>query len=72
MPAESREESCRAALTRVTGMDFEWSLNPYMGCEHRCTFCYVRAFERRARDWPSQLARHERLCDPNEPGPSPC
>jgi DNA repair photolyase len=29
-------------------MDFAWSLNPYMGCVHRCTFCYVRAFERRA------------------------
>jgi DNA repair photolyase len=29
-------------------MMFEWSLNPYMGCAHRCTFCYVRAFERRA------------------------
>jgi DNA repair photolyase len=29
-------------------MDFKWSLNPYMGCEHRCTFCYVRAFELRA------------------------
>jgi len=32
----------------VKGMHFEWSLNPYMGCVHRCTFCYVRAFERRA------------------------
>ena len=29
-------------------MPFNWSLNPYMGCEHRCAFCYVRAFERRA------------------------
>jgi DNA repair photolyase len=29
-------------------MDFAWSLNPYMGCVHRCTFCYVRAFELRA------------------------
>ncbi|MBI4011810.1 MAG: radical SAM protein [Candidatus Rokubacteria bacterium] len=48
MPAEYREEPCRTALNRVTGMEFEWSLNPYMGCEHRCTFCYVRAFERRA------------------------
>ena len=28
------------------------SLNPYSGCVHRCTFCYVRAFERRA-DRPS-------------------
>jgi len=33
-------------------MDFRWSLNPYMGCVHRCTFCYVRGFERRA-DRPS-------------------
>ena len=33
-------------------MHFEWSLNPYMGCVHRCTFCYVRAFEQRA-DRPS-------------------
>jgi len=33
-------------------MMFDWSLNPYMGCAHRCTFCYVRAFEKRA-DRPS-------------------
>jgi len=33
-------------------MAFRWSLNPYMGCVHRCTFCYVRAFELRA-DRPS-------------------
>ncbi len=31
---------------------FAWTLNPYMGCVHRCTFCYVRAYERRA-DRPS-------------------
>jgi len=47
-----REEPCKAALNRVKGMPFDWSLNPYMGCAHRCTFCYVRAFERRA-DRPS-------------------
>src|SRR5438309_3067383 len=52
MQAEYREEPCRSALNRVRGMPFEWSLNPYMGCVHRCTFCYVRAFERRA-DRPS-------------------
>ena len=45
---EYREEPCRGALNRVRGMMFEWSLNPYMGCAHRCTFCYVRAFEHRA------------------------
>jgi DNA repair photolyase len=46
--AEYREEPCKSALNRVSGMPFSWSLNPYMGCVHRCTFCYVRAFERRA------------------------
>jgi DNA repair photolyase len=45
---EYREEPCRSALNRVKGMPFSWSLNPYMGCAHRCTFCYVRAFELRA------------------------
>jgi DNA repair photolyase len=48
MRVEYREEPCRSALNRVRGMPFEWSLNPYMGCAHQCTFCYVRAFELRA------------------------
>jgi DNA repair photolyase len=52
MRAEYREEPCRNALNRVRGMPFAWSLNPYMGCVHRCTFCYVRSFEARA-DRPS-------------------
>jgi len=47
-----REEPCRTALNKVTGMSFRWSLNPYTGCAHRCTFCFVRAFELRA-DRPS-------------------
>ena len=48
MRVRYREEPCRTALNRVTGMGFRWSLNPYMGCAHRCAFCYVRGFERRA------------------------
>src|ERR671910_2006506 len=52
MQVEYREEPCRSALNRVRGMPFNWSLNPYMGCVHRCTFCYVRGFEKRA-DRPS-------------------
>ncbi len=48
MQTEYREEPCRSALNRVKGMGFHWSLNPYMGCAHRCTFCYVRAYELRA------------------------
>jgi DNA repair photolyase len=52
MRAEYREEPCKTALNRVRNMPFRWSLNPYMGCVHRCTFCFVRAFERLA-DRPS-------------------
>ena len=52
MRAAYREEPCRSALNRVAGMGFRWSLNLYMGCAHRCAFCYVRGFERRA-DRPS-------------------
>lgn len=48
MRATYREEPCRTALNRVRGMGFRWSLNPYTGCVHRCAFCYVRGFERRA------------------------
>ncbi len=52
---EYRIEPCKTALNRVKGMPFGWSLNPYMGCSHRCTFCYVRSFEQRA-DRPFGLA----------------
>jgi DNA repair photolyase len=45
---EYREEPCKGALNKVKGMAFGWSLNPYMGCAHRCTYCYVRAYEKRA------------------------
>ncbi len=58
-----REEPCKSALNRVKGMRFfGWSLNPYMGCVHRCTFCYVRAFERRAdRPWDDRYGTSIRV-----------
>lgn len=60
--AEYREEPCRNALNRVRGMPFDWSLNPYMGCAHRCTFCYVRAFEARAdRPWDERYGSSIRV-----------
>jgi len=60
--AEYREEPCRNALNRVRGMPFAWSLNPYMGCAHRCTFCYVRAFEARAdRPWDDRYGASIRV-----------
>jgi DNA repair photolyase len=59
---EYREEPCRSALNRVRGMPFAWSLNPYMGCAHRCTFCYVRAFEARAdRPWDDRYGASIRV-----------
>ena len=48
MRPDYAEEPCRSALSKVKGMPFRWSLNPYTGCVHRCTFCYVRGFELRA------------------------
>ena len=43
-----REEPCKTALNQTKGMPFRWTLNPYMGCVHCCTYCYVRAYEKRA------------------------
>jgi DNA repair photolyase len=60
--AQYREEPCRSALNRVRGMPFAFSLNPYMGCAHRCTFCYVRAFEARAdRPWDDRYGASIRI-----------
>jgi DNA repair photolyase len=62
MRAEYREEPCKVALNRVKGMMFKWSLNPYMGCVHQCTFCYVRAFELRAdRPYDDRYGRSIRV-----------
>jgi DNA repair photolyase len=59
---EYREEPCKTALNRVKGMGFGWSLNPYMGCSHRCTFCYVRGFELRAeRPWDARYGTSIRV-----------
>ena len=39
-----REVTVKSALTRVQGMPFAWSLNPYKGCAHACTYCYAREY----------------------------
>src|SRR4051812_42483581 len=36
------EVRCKSALNHVQGMPFQWSLNPYRGCNHGCTYCYAR------------------------------
>src|SRR3954468_13196867 len=41
--ASHTEISCKSAINRVSGMPFNWSLNPYRGCVHACHYCYARA-----------------------------
>lgn len=38
------EIECKSALNKVAvpGMPFRWSLNPYRGCQHACTYCFAR------------------------------
>lgn len=37
------ETRCKSAVNRVQGgMPFNWSLNPYRGCRHACSYCYAR------------------------------
>ncbi|HEY8173194.1 MAG TPA: radical SAM protein [Dehalococcoidia bacterium] len=41
------EIECKSAVNRVAlpggnSMPFRWSLNPYRGCQHACTYCFAR------------------------------
>jgi len=36
------EQAARSVINPVKGMPFNWSVNPYRGCYHRCVFCYAR------------------------------
>lgn len=36
------EVTAKSALNRVRGMPFPWSINPYRGCSHACSYCFAR------------------------------
>lgn len=40
------EVMCKSALNHVPGasrMPFDWTVNPYRGCSHACTYCFARS-----------------------------
>jgi hypothetical protein len=37
------EVETKSVLNRVQGMGFNWSINPYRGCQHRCPFAMPAA-----------------------------
>src|SRR6266480_3299502 len=45
-----REVEVKSALNAVRGMPFDWSLNPWLGCAHKCTYCFARAYHARYRE----------------------
>ena len=45
-----REMAVKSALNSVKGMPFDWSLNPYSGCAHKCVYCFARAYHARYRE----------------------
>jgi len=45
MPAVIFEEiECKSAVHRIVtnNLPFRWTLNPYRGCQHACTYCFAR------------------------------
>src|SRR5690349_1009874 len=37
------EQPAKSIVNSVKGMPFHWSVSPYRGCVHACTYCYARA-----------------------------
>jgi DNA repair photolyase len=39
------------------GLDnINWQIDPYIGCEHQCYYCY--AFEKAETDWSKEMQMH--------------
>lgn len=58
--AEWVEVRVKSVLTHVRGMPFNYSINPYRGCQHGCPFCYARLThwyldQDGVNDWSSRI-----------------
>ena len=52
----TREVLCKSALSRSRIYGVYYSVNPYLGCQHGCAYCYARFMARkshRGEDWGS-------------------
>ena len=57
------EVMCKSALNHVPGasaMPFDWTVNPYRGCSHACSYCFARGTHEyldldAGRDFDSQI-----------------
>ncbi len=47
-----KEVSCSHALS-ISGLEAEYSLNPYRGCSHGCLYCYAPWVIKESRRWGS-------------------
>ena len=36
-----KEIECKTALSKSNLPGLDYSLNPYRGCQHNCSYCYV-------------------------------
>src|SRR5437868_8138232 len=48
--ATYREIEVKSALNAIKGMHFEWNFNPFLGCAHKCSYCFARAYHARYRE----------------------
>jgi DNA repair photolyase len=42
---------CKSALSPTGLMGYDYSLNPYRGCEHACSYCYAPYVIHEEREW---------------------